>query len=119
MKLHYRVAEKSGMLGGRSFVASLRVELDTGEQAVRSNYGVYARFDLPEKFQGKKGVDITGMMDMETLLGRGVEAKFPSIQMATDFVDYIAEGLKSVKSQIELTKLAAANLNRDVTIEIG
>jgi hypothetical protein len=116
MKALYRVREKSGMIGGRSYVADIRVQLDETEQNVISSYGALTSFDVGERFKEKNGVDILGSMRLESLT-RGLEAKFSTIQQADDFVAAVMTGLKAVKQQIDATGDAASRLDQTFEVE--
>lgn len=117
MKASYSVLEKLGMMGGRSYVAKIHVQLEKDEQDIISSYGAYTTFDVGERFKDKNGVDILGSMQLDALT-RGLEAKFSSVQQASDFVMVVLEGLKTVKRQIELTRQSANRLNKVFEVEI-
>jgi hypothetical protein len=117
MRVQHCVSEKSGMMGGRSYLAEIRVELDRAEREIISNYGVYTSFEVGERFMGKNGVDVLGAMRLDTL-AQGLQAKFNSIQQADDFVLAVLSGLQTVKKQIDLTRDAASRLNQKFEVEI-
>jgi hypothetical protein len=111
MKVSYRVLEKSGIMGGRSYITEIRVQLEKDEQDILDSYGARTSFDVGERFKDRNGVDLLGGMRLESLT-RGLEAKFNTIQLADDFALKVVEGLKSVKRQIELTRESVSRLNQ-------
>ena len=117
MRVQHRVSEKSGMMGGRSYMAEIRVQLDQAEQEIISNFGAHTSFDVGERFKEKNGVDVLGVMRLDTLT-QGLQAKFNSIQQADNFVSTVLSGLQTVKKQVDLTRDAASRLNQQFEVEI-
>lgn len=118
MKFRYQITEKSGGLGGRSFIVTMSVSLGEAEQALRSSYGFYSRIDVGERYNETKGVSSIGDIQLDQLIGRPAEFKFSSIQKADDFVIAVKSGLSNVREQIDGTLSAVARLGKEFEIEI-
>ncbi|HJT42429.1 MAG TPA: hypothetical protein VJ750_02910 [Rhizomicrobium sp.] len=118
MKLKYKVYAHSGTFGGRSFVVQAHIQLNDGEASVRSAHSVYESIVVGEKFADIKGVSALGSIHLGDLLGQPKEYKFPTIQMAGDFVDLLQVGIHKVKGQIEATRVQMENLNKEFEVEI-
>jgi hypothetical protein len=120
MRLKHTTVEQSGMLGGRSFIVKLWVELSPEEQETRaSGYGVYETIDLGDEFTDVKGVSITGKVMLSDLLDRQRDYKFSSVQLAGRFVDALEKGLRGVRAQILATKSRIDALGKEFAVEIG
>lgn len=120
MRLRHTTVEQSGMLGGRSFIVKLLVELSPEEQeTLASGYGVYDRIELGDRFKDVKGVSILGAIALSELAGRQKEYKFSTIQLASDFVDALEKGLAQVRAQIVATRVCIDALGKEFAVEIG
>ena len=120
MRLRHSTVEQSGMLGGRSFIVKVLVELSPEEQETfASGYGVYERIELGDRFKDVKGVSIIGTIALSELVGRQRDFKLPSIQLAGGFVDALQEGLGGVRAQILATRSRIEALGKEFAVEIG
>jgi hypothetical protein len=118
MKLHHMITEKPGIMGGRSFVVHAQVVLTDEEEGLRKAYGVYDTLQLGERFKDLKGTNALGDMSLASLLGRQLEIKVATIQMAADLVRAIRTSLDGVKGQIHATAQSVANLNQQFDVDI-
>jgi hypothetical protein len=116
MQMTYKIVEKAGMMGGRSYLVAVNVKLTDDQQRILA-YGCYSYIDVGEQFKDIKGFSAGGF-SIDLLL-TGFEFKLPTIQSANDFIISITDGLQKIKAQMELTSLCMAGLNKEQTIEIG
>jgi hypothetical protein len=113
------ISEKSGMLGGKSYVANLHVLLDDEESHIRKTYGVHDLLTLGEEFEDKKPISGGGHLEFARLLdGNGVVITFGSIQQAKNFIDIVLSELKRIKGQITATKIIAESIGEEFVMEI-
>jgi hypothetical protein len=117
MKAKHRIAESTGMLGGKTYAVRVSVELNPQEQALLSKYGVYTAVNVGDRFSNLGGVDPAGNVQFDRLLG-GMEIKAPSIQMASDLVSAIMDGLRGVKNQFDSTQMSVDQLGKEFEAEI-
>jgi hypothetical protein len=117
LKLKYKIEERSGSFGGRSFVVQMGVALTDAEAALRSSYGFYERLEVGERFKDTKGVSIIGDIELKQLLGGASEFKFASIQRADDFVIVVERELGKIKEQINGTASGVAKLGKQFEID--
>jgi hypothetical protein len=120
MRLRHTTVEQGGMLGGRSFIVKVMVELSAEEQETfASGYGVYETIELGERFKDVKGVSIIGDIRLSELVGRQRDFKLSSIQLAGGFVDALEKGLGEVRAQILATRSRIKALGTEFAVEIG
>ena len=117
MKVTYRITRKEvGLLGKTTkFFVEIKVTISSEEKSILDEFGARTSFEISDKFEDVKGVSkFMGLRDFQS------EAmfQFDSIQLASDFVNQVLSGLEKAKEQIERTRVVAAGLDEEFTIEI-
>jgi hypothetical protein len=117
MRFRYKMSEADSAPGGNRFVVRASIELDDTEARLHKSYNVQGFILIGKEFTEVKGVDTLGDVKLDQFLGRTAEFQFPTIQMASDFVAKLGEGLADLKKQIAATHSAISALGREVELE--